>query len=108
MKVKISNISESEFDKRFSISYRDNGEEFQYETYGEDFITFCELHSLNPLNCWTCIEGDNGNLFFVNGFHVVNRVYYFFTKENFEQNEQITVKLDTVEDEFEEKIEEEI
>ena len=57
-----------------------NGDD-KFETYGEelDFV-----RAQNPQCIWTLVDGDDGNLYIVNGYHLVNRINYFVTEIPFE------------------------
>ena len=48
-----------------------------FETYGEelDFI-----RQQNPRSVWTLIDGDDGDLYVLSGFHVVNRIGYLLSR----------------------------
>lgn len=47
-----------------------------YETFGEDLQTIRET---NSNNVWTLVDGDNGKLYIIQGYHLVNRVNYLIT-----------------------------
>src|SRR5215467_1136196 len=53
------------------------GDGFMFETYGEelDFV-----RKQNRSHIWTLVEGDNGRLYVVEGYHLVNRLGYFVAK----------------------------
>ena len=53
----------------------------KFETYGEelDFV-----RAQDPSYIWTLVDGDDGNLYIVNGYHLVNRINYFVTNLPFE------------------------
>jgi hypothetical protein len=55
--------------------------EDKFETYGEelDFV-----RAQDPKCIWTLVDGDDGNLYIVDGYHLVNRVNYFVTEKPFE------------------------
>jgi hypothetical protein len=55
--------------------------EDRFETYGEelDFV-----RAQDPKYIWTLVDGDDGNLYIVNGYHLVNRINYFVTNLPFE------------------------
>ena len=63
-----------------------------FETYGPelDFIT-----SVDPHKVWTYVDGDYG-LYLINGFHIVNRIGYFYCQEPWIDGEliEVTVKDD--------------
>ena len=54
---------------------------YKFETYGEelDFV-----RSQDPKCIWTLVDGDDGNLYISNGYHLVNRINYFVTAVPFE------------------------
>ena len=55
----------------------------KFETYGEelDFV-----RAQDPRCIWTLVDGDDGNLYIVDGYHLVNRINYFITEVPFEGN----------------------
>jgi hypothetical protein len=55
----------------------------KFETYGKelDFV-----RAQNPRCIWTLVDGDDGNLYIVDGYHFVNRINYFVTKVPYEGN----------------------
>lgn len=90
---KFVDMTEEEFDKRFNIPQNENGDEVRYETYGEELEAFNALATEKPNNVWTAVDGDNGELLFVNRIAFVNRIYYFATEESYDPNEDIVVDL---------------
>ena len=57
----------------------DGGDKF--ETYGEE-LEF--VLAQDPRCIWTLVDGDDGNLYIVDGYHLVNRINYFVTEVPFE------------------------
>ena len=57
-----------------------NGDD-KFETYGDE-LTF--VLAQDPKCIWTLVDGDDGNLYIVDGYHLVNRVNYFVTTVPFE------------------------
>ena len=53
----------------------------KFETYGEE-LEF--VRAQDPRAIWTLVDGDDGNLYIVNGYHFVNRINYFVTLVPFE------------------------
>ena len=53
----------------------------KFETYGEELDFVC---ASDPRCIWTLIDGDDGNLYITNGYHLVNRINYFVTEVPFE------------------------
>ena len=54
-----------------------------FETYGEEVAFARGVAMFSESHVWTLIEGDTG-LWITNGYHYVNRLNYFITKEPFE------------------------
>lgn len=52
----------------------------KFETYGEE-LEF--VRAQDPRCVWTLVDGDDGNLYIVDGYHFVNRVNYFVTEVPF-------------------------
>jgi hypothetical protein len=56
----------------------------KFETYGEELDYVLSIANTEPARVWTLVDGDDGNLYIVDGYHLVNRVNYFVTKIPFE------------------------
>jgi len=84
-------LSEEDFDKRFIIKEFPHGDKF--ETYGEELELFNKEAALNPNNVWTCLDGEAGELIFVNRIAFVNRIYYFITEEAYTDSEDLAVEI---------------
>lgn len=52
----------------------------KFETYGEELEFVRQIHATEPKRVWTLVEGDSGDLWITNGYHFVNRLNYFITK----------------------------
>jgi hypothetical protein len=52
----------------------------KFETYGEELEFVRQIHATEPKRVWTLVEGDSGDLWITNGYHFVNRLNYFVTK----------------------------
>jgi hypothetical protein len=63
----------------------------KFETYGEELEFVRTINSTEPNRVWTLIEGDSGNLWIVNGYHFVNRLNYFITKNPYEKEEYVEI-----------------
>ena len=55
----------------------------KFETYGEE-LEF--VIAQDPKCIWTLVDGDDGNLYIVDGYHLVNRINYFVTTQPYEGN----------------------
>jgi hypothetical protein len=63
------------------------GDEFvedKFETYGEELDYVRSVYDEDPRRVWTLVDGDDGNLYIVDGYHLVNRINYFVTEVPFE------------------------
>ena len=58
----------------------------KFETYGEELDYVRSIADTEPRRVWTLVDGEDGNLYIVDGYHLVNRVNYFITKEPLEGN----------------------
>jgi hypothetical protein len=58
--------------------------EDKFETYGQELDYVRSVADTEPRRVWTLVDGDDGNLYIVAGYHLVNRVNYFITKEPLE------------------------
>ena len=58
----------------------------KFETYGEELDYVLSVANTEPRRVWTLVDGDDGNLYIVDGYHLVNRINYFITKEPLEGN----------------------
>ena len=54
--------------------------EDKFETYGDDLEFVRSVYETDPKKVWTLVEGDDGNLYISSGYHLVNRLNYFITK----------------------------
>jgi hypothetical protein len=56
----------------------------RFETYGKELEFVLSVANTEPNRVWTLVEGDDGNLFIISGYHLVNRLNYFITAKPFE------------------------
>jgi hypothetical protein len=77
-------MTELDFDKKYSYDDSIVSTEFQtkgmLETFGSDYNQVLEINEKDPMRLWTMIDGDDG-MYLVQGYHIVNRIYYVVTKE---------------------------
>jgi hypothetical protein len=52
----------------------------KFETYGAELDYVLSIANSEPARVWTLVEGDDGNLYITSGYHLVNRLNYFITK----------------------------
>jgi hypothetical protein len=101
-------ITENQFDERFTRLdnhfYNDpNDCSFGgslYETYGEerDFVNEAVINPMKKKHLWTIVESDDGDtLLYMSGYHIVNRIGFFFTQEEVTED-HLTVRIDITPD----------
>ena len=54
-----------------------------FETYGIELGYVLGVADCDPKRVWTYVDGDNGT-YMVNGYHLVNRIYYMITEVPYE------------------------
>lgn len=80
-------LSEDEFDEQYALlpnhlnpnaswAVGDAGG-CLFETYGEE-LAF--VRQQDPATIWTIIDGEDGDLYVISGFHFVNRIGYLVSK----------------------------
>ncbi len=76
-------LTEDEFDSQFSpVENIEQGQGvYQFDAYDEKdkgFLKFIAEHY--PAHIWTRIDGNNGCIYNINGWHIVNRIDYIITE----------------------------
>lgn len=61
-----------------------------FETYGEEFDY---VKRFDPARVWTVVDGDDGDIYIVNGLHHVNRIGYLLSREPAPANTAIRVHI---------------
>jgi hypothetical protein len=84
----------------FAQKQEDEFVEDKFETYGEE-LGFVQAQ--DPRCIWTLVDGDDGNLYIVDGYHLVNRVNYFITEKPLEGGGFLEVPYHIYEDEDKEE-----
>lgn len=54
-----------------------------FETYDIELGYVLGIADTQPKRVWTYVDGDGGT-YVVDGYHLVNRIYYFITEEPYE------------------------
>lgn len=74
-------LTEDDFDNNYTMNTKLKSENFdndgRFETFGNDLEI---VKNTNERYVWTCVDGDDG-MYFVAGYHLVNRIYYLITNE---------------------------
>ena len=73
----------------------------KFEIYGEELDYVRSVADTEPRRVWTLVEGDDSNLYIVAGYHLVNRLNYFITKEPLEGDGYMEVPYHIYEEEEE-------
>ena len=72
-----------DFDKKYTLS-KIKSENFegpgQLETFGKDIETVLKINKKTPKRVWTAVDGEEG-IWWIAGYHLVNRIYYIITEE---------------------------
>ncbi len=102
-------MTEDEFDERYPLvpnhlnpnatwSLSDSGGGCLFETFGKE-LAF--VRQQEPRTIWTLIDGEDGDLYVVSGYHFVNRVGYLISKVPFPEGVLIEVHIPMESDEAE-------
>lgn len=93
--------SEDEFDEGYSLVPNHinpsaswavgDGPGCLFETYGEEMAF---IRAQDPRRIWTLVDGDNGGLYLVSGYHLVNRIGYLLTQAFIPEDTFIEVELE--------------
>ena len=80
-------ISMDDFDEKFTMYTAEESENFEvgtgmFETYGNDMDIVNKMRRNNPYQVWTAVDGDSNSLVYLQGYHLVNRIYYLITNED--------------------------
>ena len=84
-------LTEEDFDKKYtpdnSIHSKNFDAKGQLETFGEDIKKVLEINKNTPKRVWTALDGEAG-IYFSAGYHLVNRIYYIITKEEWTDEDE--------------------
>lgn len=86
----VKHFDDTEYTGNPDFNYADEpGHEGRVETYSPH-IDEVQKHMIeHPNTVWTMVEGDDGKLYILAGYHYVNRFLYFISNEEWEdENEQ--------------------
>lgn len=96
-KVKVKVLTDDDFYDRYRTDQSFNSDSFdtgeghsdgRLETYGEDIKRVLRINKKNPKRVWTVVEGDSGALYICAGYHLVNRLYYIITKQEYKNSKE--------------------
>lgn len=91
-------ISEEKFYEDFTPveNHFDDNASFDgcmFETYDEELDYVFEL-SKKEKRVWTIIEGEDDTMFYLSGFHLVNRLGFLVTEEEWTEETEVTIDMD--------------
>ena len=75
-------LTEDVFDSKYDLDdsiVSEHYDDGRLETFGADAEMVAKIHQESPNRLWTVIDGDDGGLYLVSGFHHINRVYHLVT-----------------------------
>jgi len=89
MSTPLIELTEDEFDTRYPLIPNhinptagwvvgEQGRGCLFETHGDEFDF---VRRFDPQRVWTMVDGDDGDLYLVNGLHIVNRVGYLLSRD---------------------------
>jgi len=81
--MKLIKLTEDAFDKRFKpLENVEQGQGiYQFDAYDEKDRGFLQFMANSyPSHIWTRIDGDDGCVYAINGWHIVNRIDYLITE----------------------------
>ena len=94
----IKKITEEQFDEQFTLvknNIDDNAswDGCMFETYGSELMYVYNI-AKEGNNVWTIIEGDDDTIFITSGIHLVNRIGYLITEEEWTEETEIEIIFD--------------
>ena len=90
-------LTEDQFDEQFTLveNHIDNNASWggaMFETFGEE-LDYVRMKAERGNNVWTIIEGDDDSMFIVSGVHLVNRIGYLITREEWTEETEVEIDL---------------
>ena len=76
-------LTEDEFEEQFRpVENLEQGQGiYQFDAYDAKDSGFLQFIAINyPAHVWTRIDGDDGRVYNINGWHIVNRIDYVVTE----------------------------
>ena len=99
-------LTEDEFDDRYPLVQNHlnpnaswafgDGPGCLFETYGDEFAF---VRQQDPLTVWTLVDGDDGDMYVISGFHFVNRIGYLISTVPIPKNVAVQVHIPMSHDE---------
>lgn len=96
-------LTEEQFDQKYNMvknHFFKNPEDCpfngsMFETYGQEYDHILSVagDEQKKRHLWTIVEGDTDNIYYLSGFHYVNRIGYFLTEEPWETCKETIVEI---------------
>jgi len=92
-------LTEEEFETQFPLvtnrlnphaTWGDERGGCLFETYGEE-LAF--VRRQDPRTVWTLVDGEDGDLYVLSGFHFVNRIGYLLSQEPLPDGQEVQVQI---------------
>ena len=95
--TEVKTLTEEQFDEQFTLveNHLDNNASWggaMFETFGEE-LDYVRMKAQKGNNVWTIIEGDDDSMFIVSGVHLVNRIGYLITREEWTEETEVEIDL---------------
>ena len=92
-------ITEDQFHEQFTfeenlLDPNASFDGYMFETFGDELDYVMQIQNDTPNRIWTIIEGESGELFYMTGFHLVNRMGFLISNEPW--NEETIVECDDI------------
>jgi len=96
--TEVKTLTEEQFDEQFTLveNHLDNNASWggaMFETFGEE-LDYVRMKAQKGNNVWTIIEGDDDSMFIVSGVHLVNRIGYLITREEWTEETEVEIEFD--------------
>ena len=96
--TEVKTLTEEQFDEQFTLieNHLDDNASWSgamFETYGEE-LDYVLMKGKKGDNVWTIIEGDDDSMFIVSGVHLVNRIGYLITREEWTEETEVEIEFD--------------
>jgi len=95
--MEIIKLTEEQFEEQFTLveNHLDDNASWSgamFETYGEE-LEYVQMKAQKGNNVWTIIEGDDDTMFIFSGVHLVNRMGYLITREEWTEETEVEIDL---------------
>lgn len=82
-----------DFDEKYTLVRNPYEDTFQFESYCHELDFVLHAAKTKPRTVWTVVDGDDGQRYIIAGYHVVNRIFYYITEQEWESDNEEYVLL---------------